>query len=144
MTLGAKIITAIAALCFLLWGAVLALGVRPIVPALEVEVVYGLHEDFQTDGAAYRKLRGSHFLLLHLPRADADHQWWTVDLRELSITGIRQPRSFAGWRYLLTGDLEGMSIGSEQRPERFLWKFTEDGAAFAGGPLTCRVRLTRN
>lgn len=140
MTLGAKIITALSALCFLLWGAALSLGVQPLVPAAELEIVYGHHEDFFSDGAAFRKLRNTSLYLVHLPRADEQHRWWTVDLRDLTIAGIRPPRSLAGWRYLLQGDLNGISIGSEDRPERWLWTFTGDGAAFAGSALSCRVR----
>jgi hypothetical protein len=144
MTLGAKILTALAVLCFLLWGAAFALDVRPLLPAPDVRIVYGVHEDFHSDGMAFRGLRNAAFFIVHLPQAAPGHRWWTIDFRDLSIAMSGPVRSLGTERrvhYALKGDLDGASIGADEHRGAWTWRFSGDSASFAGQGLSCRVTV---
>ena len=142
MTIGAKILAVLASLCVLAWVFAIVLGVQPIVPATELEVLYGVHEDFHADGAVFRKLRNRTFYIVHLPQATPGRQWWTIDFQDLVITDALPLRSLGGARFVLEGDLDGTPIAGDERTGIWRWHFTGDSVSFAGRSLTCKVRRT--
>jgi len=142
MTLGAKILAALAVLCFLVWGLAHSLGIQPLLPADGLEVIYGEQEDFHADGRAFRKFRNRDLVIVYLPQAGTGRQWWTVDFWNGSIADTEPPHSVAGWRFVMKGDLEGPAIGAEGAPDEWLWHFDENVASFAGRSFTCLVRRT--
>lgn len=142
MTIGAKILAALAALCFLAWALAFALGVQPLMRAAGVDVIYGVHEDFLDDGMAFRKFRNTALVVVHLPKAPPDRQWWTVDFENLAITGVSPPHSLGRSFYVIKGDLEGNAIAGDGTPGAWLWHFSGDSASFASRSFTCRVRRT--
>lgn len=140
MTLVAKILAALAAFCFLVWGAVLAIGVQPIVSAPEIRIVYGEHEEFHADGAAFRGTGNGTFFIVHLPHASPGRQWWTIDFQEFVIAESRPLRSLQGRRYLIRSDLDGAKITAEDHARTWLWHFAGNEASFAGREFVCQVR----
>ena len=139
MPLGAKILTAAAILCILLWGAFLALGAQPLIESGTLAVIYGEHEDFYADAVVYQKVRNETLFLIHLPRARAAYRWWSVDLNDMTISLIGAPRSVGSRKYLLRGDRR-TKIDDNQKMGDWYWHFTESGAAFAGNGFMCSVR----
>jgi len=142
MTLGARIIASLAALCFLAAGIALAFGVQPLLPERKVEILYGEHEDFRADGVAFRKFRNRDLYIVHLPRAGAGRQWWAVDFEASTIADMRAPRSLGGLRYVTTSDRVGPAISTDGTAHAWQWQFTDDSAAFARRSFTCLVRRT--
>ena len=141
MPLGAKILTAAAILCLLLWGAFLALGAQPLIESGTLAVIYGEHEDFYADAVVYQKVRNETLFLIHLPRARAAYRWWSVDLNDMTISLIGAPRSVGSRKYLLRGDRR-TKIDDNLKMGDWYWHFTESGAAFAGNGFMCSVRKT--
>ncbi len=144
MTLGAKILTAAAILCLLLWGVFLALGAQPLKEISSLTVIYGEDEDFYADAAVYRKVRNETLFLLHLPRARPAYRWWSVDFENMTISLIGAPHSVGSWKYLLRGDQKGTAIGNKETKGDWFWHFTEHGAAFSGNGFTCSVRKAKS
>jgi hypothetical protein len=144
MTLGAKILTAAAILCILLWGAFLALGAQPIREIKTMTVIYSEDEDFYADAAVYQKVRNDTLFVIHLPRARPAYRWWSVDFKNMTISMIGAPRSVRSRKYLLRGDQVGTAIGSNDTRGDWFWHFTEQGAAFSGNGFMCSVRKTKN
>jgi hypothetical protein len=144
MPLGAKILTAAAILCILLWGAFLALGAQPLKESGTLTVIYGEHEDFYADAAVYRKVRNETLFLIHLPRARPSYRWWSVDLNDMTIILIGAPRSVGSRKYLLRGDPRGTDVGNKEKIGDWFWHFTEQGAAFSGNGFMCSVRKAKN
>lgn len=140
MTLGAKILLGAAVLCFLLFGIALGLGIRPLAPSTDLQIVYAEHEDFYADAVVYRPLRSGRYFLLNLPRARPAYRWWVVDFSALSIRNAEPPRSFRSLRFLLKNEPRGISVDDRERMGEWNWHFTEAGASFAGNGFTCSVR----
>ena len=140
MTLGAKILTAAAIICLLLWGAFIALGAQPLKETNTFTVIYGEDEDFYADAAVYRKVRNETLVLINLPRARSAYRWWSVDLKNMTISMVGAPRSVGPRKYLLRGDPQGTEIGSKDDKGEWSWHFTEQGAAFSGNGFLCTVR----
>jgi hypothetical protein len=143
MTLGVKILTAVAILCLLLWGAFLAVGAQPLKVTLSLTVIYGENEDFYSDAAVYQKVRNETLFLIHFPRARPAYRWWSVDFKDMTISLIGKPRTVRSRKYLLRGDEEGTAIGNKDKMGDWFWHFTESGAAFSGNGFTCSVRKTQ-
>lgn len=143
MTLGAKILTAAAILCLLLWGVSLALGAQPLKKTSSLTAIYGEDEDFYADAAVYRKIRNNTLFLIHLPRARSAYRWWSVDFENMTISLIEPPHSVGSWKYLLRGDRKGTAIGNKDDKGDWFWHFTESGAAFAGDGFTCSARKAK-
>jgi len=144
MPLGAKILTAAAILCILLWGAFLALGAQPLKESGTLTVIYGENEDFYADAAVYQKVRNETLFLIHLPRARPSYRWWSVDLKDMTISLIGAPRSVGSRKYLLRGDRGRTKIDDNQNMGDWYWHFTESGAAFSGNGFMCSVRKAKN
>ncbi|MDA8099558.1 MAG: hypothetical protein M0042_08025 [Nitrospiraceae bacterium] len=141
MTLGAKILTALALLCLLAWGAVSAVGIRPLsTPVPAVQVIYGEGEDFFGDAVIYSAGKSSSFLLLFLPKARPAYRWWTVDFRNFAIRTAAPPRTFRKWTYITRTGLPGTAIDNRKIMGEWYWHFTETGASFSGNGFTCSVR----
>ena len=140
MTLGAKILTAAAILCLLLWGAFLALGPQPLKEAGSLTAIYGEHEEFYADATVYHKIRNETLFLINLPRARPSYRWWSVDFKNMTISSIRAPRSVGSRKYILRGGQEGNEIGKKDDGEAWYWHFTEQGASFSGNGFMCSVR----
>ena len=140
MPLGAKILTAAAILCLLLWGAFLALGAQPLKESGTLTVIYGENEDFYADAAVYQKMRNETLFLIHLPRARAAYRWWSVDFKNMTIIAGNAPRSLGSRKFLLRGEPKGAEIGNKDKMGDWFWHFTESGAAFSGNGFTCSVR----
>jgi hypothetical protein len=140
MPLGAKILTAAAILCLLLWGAFLALGAQPLKESGTLTVIYGENEDFYADAAVYQKMRNETLFLVHLPRARAAYRWWSVDFKNMTIIAGNAPRSLGSRKFLLRGEPNGAEIGNKDKMGDWFWHFTESGAAFSGNGFTCSVR----
>jgi hypothetical protein len=141
MTLGAKILASLAFLCFLVWGLALLLGVQPLVPSGDVQIIYGEQESFHADGTAFSRIRNHSVFFVHLPHAAPDFRWWTVDFRNQTITEVRPPRSLGSWRFILKGDMAGRRINAAKNDE-WLWRINERSASFTAKAFTCRVRWT--
>jgi hypothetical protein len=144
MPLGAKILTAAAILCILLWGAFLALGAQPLIESGTLAVIYGEHEDFYADAVVYQKVRNETLFLIHLPRARAAYRWWSVDFKNMTIIAGKVPRSLGSRKYLLRGNRGGTKIDDNQKMGDWFWHFTESGAAFSGNGFMCSVRKARS
>jgi hypothetical protein len=144
MTLGAKILTAAAIFCLLLWGAFLALGAQPLKETSSLTVIYGEDEDFYADAAVYRKVRNDTLFLIHLPRARPAYRWWTVDFKNMTIIAGKAPRSLGSRKYLLRGDRGGTKIDDKQIMGDWYWHFTENGAAFSGNGFMCTMRKDKS
>jgi len=142
MTLGAKILTAAAILCLLLWGAFLALGAQPLEEAGSLTAIYGENEDFYADATVYHKLRNETLFLINLPRARPAYRWWSVDFNNMTISSIGAPRSVGSRKYLLRGEPTGTLIDKKDNKGEWLWHFTDQGAAFSGNGFLCSVRKT--
>jgi len=140
MTFGAKILLGAALLCFLLFGIALALGIRPLAPAADLQVVYAEQEDFFADAAVFRPVRNGRLALVNLPRARPAYRWWAVDFASLTIRRTEPPRSVRNLRYLLKGEPGGIPVDDRGRMGEWTWHFTESGASFAGNGFTCSVR----
>jgi hypothetical protein len=144
MTLVTKILLAAALLCFLAWGAVLFIGLQPLVPAADVRIVYGEQEDFFGDAVAYRRHGADTLRLVHLPHARPDYRWWVVDFRDLVILRIGSPRSAGEKKYILKRGLRGVNIADRDAMGDWFWSFTDGGAAFSGNGFTCSVSRPKN
>lgn len=143
MTLGAKILTAAAIFCLLLWGAFLALGAQPLIRTGSLTVIYGEHEDFYADAAVYQKLRNDTISFVYLPRARPRYRWWSIDFLNSTIMVIPAPRSLGSRKYLLRGELKGTAVGNKDSQGDWYWHFTESGAAFSGNGFMCSVRKVK-
>jgi len=143
MTLGAKILVIAAVLCLFAWGLFLVSGAQLLRESVALQVIYGEQEEFFADAVVYQKLRNDTYYILHLPRARASYQWWTVDFRDMTITAGKAPRSLGSRKYLLREDRGGRSVDDRQKMGEWDWHFTEAGAAFSGNGFTCSVRRTR-
>jgi hypothetical protein len=140
MTLGAKILTAAAILCLLLWAAFLALGAQPLEETHSLTVIYGEDEDFYADARVYHKLRNETLFLINLPRARSAYRWWSVDLTNMTISLVGSPRSVGSRKYLLREDPKGTDVGNKDKMGDWFWHFTEQGASFSGNGFMCSVR----
>ena len=144
MTLGAKILTAAAIICLLLWGSFMALGAQPLKQINTQTVIYGEDEDFYADAVVYRKVKNETLLLINLPRARSAYRWWSVDLKNMTINLIGAPHSIGSRKYLLRGDPHGTEIGNKDTKDEWSWHFTEQGAAFSGNGFMCSVRYAKS
>jgi len=144
MTIVTKILLGAAALCFLAWGAVLALGLQPLTTATGVQVVYGEQEDFFSDAAIYRGQGNGHRYLIHAPHARPAYRWWSVDFSELVIMRIGPPQTVGSRKFVLKRDLQGTNVADRDVLGDWNWHFADGGAAFSGNGFTCSVRRTGN
>jgi hypothetical protein len=144
MTPGAKLLVIASALCLLVWGILLTVGVQPLLESGSAQVIYGEHEDFYADAVIYHKARNETSYILHLPRARPSYRWWTVDFADMAITLGSTPLSIGSRRYSLRSDRGGTKIDDAQHMGEWYWHFTETGASFSGNGFTCSVRKTRN
>ena len=140
MTTGAKVILAAALLCFLIWGAAIAVGFQPLVAAVDVQVIYSEGEDFFSDAVVYQKARNRTFTVLNLPHARPAYRWWTVDFGSQVIRLSGPPRSLGSWRYVIKSDLDGATLDDKNKVGNWYWHFTGSGAAFSGNGFSCRLR----
>jgi hypothetical protein len=143
MTLGAKILVSAAVLCLIVWGIFLAAGAQPLFVSGSLQVIYGEHEDFFADAIVYQKARKGSYYILHLPSARPAYRWWTVDLKEMTITAGNAPRSLGPRKFLLRRDRGGTNIGDSAKMGDWFWHFDESGAAFSGNGFTCSVRRSK-
>ena len=143
MTTGAKVILAAALLCFLIWGAAIAVGFQPLIAAADVQVIYGEGEDFFSDAVVYQKARNKAFTVLNLPHARPAYRWWTVDLGAQVIRLSGPPRSFAGWNYVIKSDLRGPTLDDKNKVGTWYWHFIGNGAAFSGNGFSCRLKTVQ-
>ncbi len=143
MTPAAKVILAVSVLCFLIWGAAIAVGLQPLVASTDVQVIYGEGEDFFSDAVAYQKARNKDFIVLNFPHARPAYRWWTVDLGNQVIRLSGPPRSFRSRKYILRGDLGGATLDDKNKVGDWYWHFTATGAAFSGNGLSCRLRYVQ-
>lgn len=140
MAMGTKILVAAAALCLLLWFALMGLGVQPLTMDRGTEVIYGEGEDFYSDALVYRKQGNDRFLFLHLPRARPAYRWVSIDFRNTTLTLASPPHTLGSLRYLMKNDDQGTKIGAPGPAAGWYWHFTEQGAAFSGEGFSCKVR----
>jgi len=144
MTIITKILLAAALLCFLAWGAVLAVGLSPLTAAAGVLVIYGEQEDFFSDAVVYRRHGNDTLYLIHAPHARPAYRWWTVDFTELMIRRIGPPWSVGSRKFVLKRDLRGTNVADRDVLGDWNWHFADGGAAFSGNGFTCSVRKIRN
>lgn len=140
MTPVAKVILAASVLCFLIWGAAIAVGFQPLVAAADVQVIYGEGEDFFSDAVVYQKARNRPFTVMNLPHARPAYRWWTVDFREQAIRLSGPPRSLGRWKYVLKSDMVEATLDEMKKAGTWYWHFTGTGAAFSGNGFSCRLR----
>ena len=140
MALGAKILAAAAILCIVLWAAVLFVGAQPLTVTDALQVIYGEQEEFFADAVVYRKVSNGASYFLYMPRARPAYRWWSLDLKDMTITSGISPRSLGSRKYLLRGDRGGIPIDNREKMGDWYWHFTETGAAFSGNGFTCKVR----
>jgi hypothetical protein len=130
MTLGVKILTAVAILCLLLWGAFLAVGAQPLKVTRSLTVIYGENEDFYSDAAVYQKVRNETLFLIYVPRARPAYRWWSVNFKDMTISLIGKPRTVRSRKYLLRGEEEGTAIGNKDKMGDWFWHFRKVGRHF--------------
>ncbi len=140
MTFGAKLLAAAAVLCLLLWAGMLAAGVRPLIRADSVQVIYGEGEEFYSDAVAYQKTGNQSYLVISLPHARPEYRWWTVDLKNSTVSRSAPPHAFGPWRYLLASDRPGPMIGDTAAMGNWSLRFTSDGVSFSGNGFLCSIR----
>jgi hypothetical protein len=144
MTAITKILLAAALLCFLAWGAVLAVGLQPLTAASGVQVIYGEQEDFFSDAVVYRGQGNGLRYLVYAPRARPAYRWWFVDFKELMIRRIEPPRTIGSRIFVLKRDLVGTNVADRDVLGDWNWHFADGGAAFSGNGFTCSVRRIGN